>query len=233
MSHSYPRVTPRYEPTNILDAAERRCQGGNRITCARLLIVHDEADRRLELRAMVEALSHQVIGDAGDPESARRLARQLRPDLVLLPTSLGGAEGFATAETISREAELPVFILSDSYDPVLLQRAREVGCAGFLVRPFTQTALDVALWMALDHHAERQSLRNELLDLKEKLEARKLINRAKAILMERHGLTEPEAFHRLQSQSMNTATPMKALAEAIILSARVMGEDPKRRRPTA
>jgi len=151
---------------------------------------------------------------------------------VLLSTSLGSDDSFEAARAIRRGLDLPVFFLSPSYDGALLDRAREVGCDGFLVRPFTDVALDIALWMALDRHAERQSLRQDLEELKEKLEARKLINRAKAILMERYGLTEPEAFHRLQVQSMNTAKPMKALAEAIILSARVL-EDGKKRRPTA
>ena len=233
MDHTSPRVSLIPERTTPLDTVRRHCQGADRISSARLVIVHGEADRRLELRAALEELGHQVIGEAGDAESARRLARQLRPDLLLLPTSLGNEDSLAAAEAMRRESDLPVFFLSDSYTPALLERAREAGCAGFLVQPFTQAALDAALWMALDRHAERQALQCELLELKEKLEARKLINRAKAILMDRHGLTEPEAFHRLQSQSMNTATPMKALAEAIILSARVMGEDPKRRRPTA
>jgi AmiR/NasT family two-component response regulator len=203
------------------------------MTSARLVLTHDEPKTRLDLRSMLEASSHQVVAEAGDADTVRQLARHLRPDLVLLPTSLGGGESFAAAEAIRSELDLPVFFLSDSYDPILLERAREVGCAGFLVRPFTSVALDIAVWLALDRHAERRSLQRDLAELKEKLEARKLINRAKAILMERHGLSEPEAFHRLQSQSMNTATPMKALAEAIILSARVMGEDPKRRRPIA
>jgi response regulator NasT len=203
------------------------------MTSARLLIVDGDPARRHELRAMLEPDGHQVIGEAVDAETACRLARQLQVDLILLSTSLAGEPGFPIAESIHREMDLPCVFLSDSDDPALFERAREVGCAGYLVRPFTGTALNIALRIALDHHAERQSLRRELAELKEKLEARKLINRAKAILMERHGLSEPEAFHRLQSQSMNTATPMKALAEAIILSARVMGEDPKRRRPTA
>jgi response regulator NasT len=174
-----------------------------------------------------------VLGEGGDAETTRRLARQLRPDLVLLPASPEGEESFAAAEAIRSELDLPVFFLSDSFDRTLLDRARQAGCDGFLARPFTDVAFDIAIWMALDRHAERQSLQRDLADLKEKLEARKLINRAKAILMEQHGLSEPEAFHRLQSQSMNTATPMKALAEAIILSARILGDDPKRRRPTA
>ena len=151
---------------------------------------------------------------------------------MLLSTSLGPDDSFEAARAIRRGLDLPVFFLSSSYDAAFLDRAREVGCDGFLVRPFTDVALDIALWMALDRHAERQSLRQDLEELKEKLEARKLINRAKAILMERHGLSEPEAFHRLQTQSMNTAKPMKALAEAIILSARIL-EDDKKRRPTA
>jgi two-component system, response regulator PdtaR len=199
---------------------------------ARLVIAVLEPEVRLELRAMLEALSHQVVGEAEDTETAWRLARRLRPDLVLLSTSLGSDDSFEAARAIRTGLDLPVFFLSPSYDATLLDRAREVGCDGFLVRPFTDVALDIALWMALDRHAERQSLRQDLEELKEKLEARKLINRAKAILMERYGLTEPEAFHRLQTQSMNSAKPMKALAEAIILSARVL-EDNKKRRPTA
>jgi AmiR/NasT family two-component response regulator len=232
MSYSQPHVTPSHEPATLRDAARWRCQGGDAGTTARLVIVHASPEQRLAWRALLEALSHQVIGEAGDLESARRLAWQLRPDLVLLPAALGDEDGFAAAEAIRRDAELPVFFLSESADPALLDRARAAGCAGFLAQPFTEAALGIALRMALDRHAEAQALRRELADLKEKLEARKLINRAKAILMERHGLSEPEAFRHLQSQSMNTATPMKALAEAIILSARVMGDDPKRR-PTA
>lgn len=233
MDHSSPHVTPVAERATPPEAARRHCQGADRISSARLVIVHEEADRRHELRAALEALGHQVIGEAGDAESGRRLVRQLRPDLFLLPPSLGNVDSFTAAAAIRRESGVPVFFLSNSDSRALLERAREAGCAGFLVQPCTQAALDAALWMALDREAERQSLQRELAELKEKLEARKLINRAKAILMERHGLTEPEAFHRLQSQSMNTATPMKALAEAIILSARVMGEDSKRRRPAA
>src|SRR5438046_2958355 len=144
MNHSYPRVTARYEQPTAPDTAIRRCQGGERLTSARLLTVHDEAEKRLELRAMLEALSHQVVAEAGDLETARRLARQLRPDLILLPTALREEDSFAAAEAISREADLPVFFLSDSGDPTHLERAREVGCAGFLVQPFTGVALNVA-----------------------------------------------------------------------------------------
>ena len=199
---------------------------------ARLVVAVAEPETRRELRAMLEALSHHVVGEAADADSAWRMARRMRPDLVLLSTELGADDSFEAAQAIRAGLDLPVFFLSASYDAPLLDRARAAGCDGFLVRPFTDVALDIALWMALDRHAERRSLRRDLDELKEKLEARKLINRAKAILMERHGLREPEAFHRLQTQSMNTAKPMKALAEAIILSARVLDEDPKGQRPT-
>jgi response regulator NasT len=202
------------------------------MTAARVVIALEKAEARRQLRCTLETLRHQVVGEAGDADTAWRLARQFRPDLVLLSTSLGAGDSFEAAEAIRSGFDLPIFFLSNSYDPVLLDRARQVGCAGFLVAPFTDVALDIALWMALDRHAERQSLRRDLEELKEKLEARKLINRAKAILMEQHGLTEPEAFRRLQAQSMNTAKPMKALAEAIILSARVLEDRPKPRQTT-
>ena len=94
---------------------------------------------------------------------------------MLLSTSLGSDDSFEAARAIRRGLDLLVFFLSPSYDAAFLDRAREVGCDGFLVRPFTDVALDIALWMALDRHAERQSLRQDLEELKEKLEARKLI----------------------------------------------------------
>src|SRR4051812_13137643 len=100
MDHTSPRVPLSFERTTLPDAARRHCQGTDRISSARLVIVHAEADRRLELRAAVETLGHQVIGEAGDAESARRLTRQLRPDLLLLPTSLGEEDTFAIAGAI-------------------------------------------------------------------------------------------------------------------------------------
>src|SRR2546423_15426755 len=105
MNHSYPRVTARYEQTTAPDAATRCCQGGERLPSARLRIVHDAAEKRLELRAALEAMSHQVVPEAGDAETARRLARQLRPDLILLPTSLREQDSFAAAEAIRRESD--------------------------------------------------------------------------------------------------------------------------------
>src|ERR1700732_1570119 len=120
----------------------RRPEGGPLLTSARLVIGHDEPRARLELRSLLEARSHEVVGEAGDAESMRRLARQLQPDLVLLPPSLGEEESFATAEAIRAELDLPVFFLSETYDPTLLERAREAGCAGFLARPFTDAALE-------------------------------------------------------------------------------------------
>jgi two-component system, response regulator PdtaR len=198
---------------------------------ARLVIAHEEAS--VELRPTLESFGHRVVGEAVDAAAARTLARQLRPDLVLLATAPGDEESFEVAEALGLELDLPVFFLSRAYDAILLERATAAGRVGFMVEPFTDVALHIALRMALDRHTERQSLRRDLEEVREKLEARKLINRAKAILMERHGLSEPEAFQRLQTQSMKTATPMKTLAEAIILSARVLGEETKRRRATA
>ncbi len=199
------------------------------MTTARLIIALEIPEARLQLRARLEAFGHQVIGETGSADGVWRLASRLRPDAVLLEITMGEDDSFEAAEAIRAAVDIPVFFLSKTYDPDLLERARRVGCAGFLVGPFIDVALDIALLMALDRHRERQGLQRELADLKEKLEARKLINRAKAILMERHGLSEPEAFRRLQVQSMSTATPMKALAEAVILSSQVLDGESKRR----
>jgi response regulator NasT len=199
------------------------------MTSARLVIALDPPEVRLQMRLMLEALNHQIVAEAGDAATGWRLARHLQSDLLLLDISLDDAKGFERAEGLRTAASPPILFASESAAPALLDRARRAGCAGFLLLPCTAEALEVAVCMALDRHAERAALQRELSLLKEKLEARKLINRAKAILMERHGLSEPEAFRRLQTQSMSTATPMKALAEAIILSSQVLEGEAKRR----
>jgi two-component system, response regulator PdtaR len=200
---------------------------------ARVVIALEEPERRLELRSALEALGYRIVGEASDTESAWHLTRRLQPDLTLLETSPEDGASIEAAEAIRTAVEVPVVFVSRCYDAGLLDRAREAGAAGFVMSPFTEATLDVALCMALDRRLERQALQRELVTLKEKLEARKLINRAKAILMEQHGLSEPEAFRRLQVQSMSTATPMKALAEAIILSSQVMDTGRKHGGPTA
>jgi AmiR/NasT family two-component response regulator len=195
---------------------------------ARVVIGIGEVETRGQLRSALEALGYQVVGEAGDVESAWHLTRRLEPELALLEAPAASSTGFEAAEAIRAGTGALVMFISEAYEPALLDRAREVGAAGFLVAPFDEAALDVALCLALDRRTERQALRRELELMKDRLEARKLINRAKAILMERHGLSEPEAFRRLQTQSMSTATPMKALAEAVILSSQVMDGIQKR-----
>jgi two-component system, response regulator PdtaR len=200
---------------------------------ARLVIAMESPEAQLRLRSALQSLGYAVVGEAGDAESAWHLARRLQPELVLLQASTVDSAGFEAAEAIHSATDALVLIVCEAYDAALLDRAREAGAAGLLAEPITEASVDIALAMALDRRAERQALRRELEVMKEKLEARKLINRAKAILMERHGLTEPEAFRRLQTQSMTTATPMKALAEAVILSSQVLDGGRKPHRPAA
>jgi two-component system, response regulator PdtaR len=197
---------------------------------SRVVIALEEPDLCLQIRAALEALGGSVVGEVGDAESGWHMARRLQPDAVFLDASTPSLEA---AEAIRSATEAVVLFVSAVYDRALLDQTRKAGGVGFLVQPVSEAALSVALALALDRRAERQALQCELTELKEKLEARKLINRAKAILMERHGLTEPEAFRRLQVQSMSTATPMKALAEAVILSSQVMAASEKPRRPAA
>jgi response regulator NasT len=198
-----------------------------------VVIALEAPEARLQIRAALEALDGSVVGEAGDAESAWHMARRLQPDAVFLDTSTTGSAGFEAAEAIRAATEAVVLFVSDQYDPALFDQARATGGTGFLVRPVSEAAVSIALALALDRRSERLALQRELAELKEKLEARKLINRAKAILMERHGLSEPEAFRRLQVQSMSTATPMKTLAEAVILSSQVMAGEEKPRSPTA
>jgi AmiR/NasT family two-component response regulator len=184
----------------------------------RILIAVADAAAGRRVRDAITDSGHRVMGETSDADAAWRLAQRLRPDLVLLDVGLPDA--FEAAEAIRTALDLPLLCLGA--EPSDFPPAREAGADGFLVAPFTTAALQIALQLALDRHTERVRLRLERDALRDKLEARKLIERAKAILMDRHGISEPEAFRRLQSHSMATATSMRAIAEAVILGTRAL-----------
>jgi two-component system, response regulator PdtaR len=184
----------------------------------RIVIADDESLIRLDLREMLTELGYDVVGEAGDGRNALDLARKLRPDLVIMDIKMPGVDGIAAAEELTREKIAPVVLLTAYSDQGLVERAKDAGVVGYVVKPFRQTELLPVIELSIARFDEFRSLEREVGDLKEALETRKLVERAKGILMETHGLRESEAFHRIRKTSMDTRKSMKEVAEAVLLA---------------
>lgn len=187
----------------------------------RIIIADDESLIRMDLREMLTNLGYLVVGEVGDGRSAVNLARELRPDIVIMDIKMPDMDGIEAARILTEERIAPVLLLSAYSQQELVQRAREAGVAGYLVKPFRESDLAPAIEVALARFSEFRTLEREVGDLKEALETRKLVERAKGILMDTQGLSEAEAFRRIQKMSMDNRKPMKAVAEAIILAHQV------------
>ncbi len=184
----------------------------------RIIIADDESIIRMDLKEMLTNLGYLVIGEAGDGRSAVNLARELRPDLVIMDIKMPDMDGIEAARILTEEEIAPVILLTAYSQKELIEGAKEAGVVAYLVKPFRESDLAPAIEVALARFREFQNLKKEVGDLKEALETRKLVERAKGILMDTQGLTEAEAFRRIQKMSMNTRKPMKEVAEAIILA---------------
>jgi response regulator NasT len=186
----------------------------------RVIIADDESIIRMDLREMLTNLGYLVIGEVGDGRSAVNLARELRPDIVVMDIKFEGEEfdGIDAARTLTEEEIAPVLLLTAYSQRELVVRAREAGVVGYLVKPFREADLVPAIEVALARFAEFQAVEKQVGDLEEALETRKFVDRAKGILMDSQNLTEAEAFRRIQKMSMNTRKPMKDVAEAVILA---------------
>ena len=184
----------------------------------RIIIADDESLIRLDLREMLTHLGYDVIGEAGDGRSALELARRLLPDLVIMDIKMPEVDGIAAAEELTRAKIAPVVLLTAYSDQGLVERAKEAGVVGYVVKPFRETELMPVIELCLARFAEFRSLESELGSLKEALEARKVIERAKGVLMEVHGLRESEAFHRIRKTSMDARKSMREVADAILLT---------------
>ena len=187
-------------------------------TAPRIVIADDEPLIRLDLREMLTELGYDVVGEAGDGQAALELARKLLPDLVIMDIRMPGVDGIAAAEELTREKIAPVVLLTAYSDQGLVERAKDAGVVGYVVKPFRQTELLPVIELSIARFDEFRSLEREVGDLKEALETRKLVERAKGILMETHGLRESEAFHRIRKTSMDARKSMKEVAEAVLLA---------------
>src|SRR6187397_545427 len=194
----------------------------------RVVIAEDEALIRMDLAEMLGEEGYDVVGQAGDGQRAIELARELRPDLVILDVKMPVLDGITAAEHIAGGRIAPVVILTAFSQRELVDRARDAGAMAYLVKPFTKADLVPAIEMAVSRFAEIRSLDTEIGTLRERLEVRKLLDRAKGLLQTEHGLTEPEAFRWIQKTSMDRRLTMRTVAEAVIEgSMRIPAETPQ------
>jgi response regulator NasT len=182
----------------------------------RVLVAEDEALIRMDLVEMLEEDGYVVVGQAGDGESAVRLATELRPDLVILDVKMPVLDGLSAAEQVVAARIAPVVILTAFSQRDLVERAREAGVMAYLVKPFQRKDLLPAIEMAVSRFAELVALEKEVGDLSGRLEARKLVDRAKAVLQTERGMTEPEAFRYVQRRSMDERRSMRAIAQEVL-----------------
>ena len=180
------------------------------------MIAEDEALIRMDLKEMLEEEGYAVVAEAGDGESAVERVAALRPDLAILDIKMPVLDGISAAERIAAERLAPVLILTAFSQRELVERARDAGAMAYLVKPFTKADLVPAVEMAVSRYAEIRALDAEIGSLRERLEVRKLLDRAKGLLQSEHGLSEPEAFRWIQKTSMDRRLTMRKVAEAVI-----------------
>ncbi|MFF4772418.1 ANTAR domain-containing response regulator [Microtetraspora fusca] len=185
-------------------------------TQRRVVIAEDEALIRLDLKEMLEEDGYAVVGEAGDGETAVKKAIELRPDLVILDVKMPVLDGISAAERIVSERIAPCLILTAFSQRDLVERARDAGAMAYLVKPFTKGDLIPAIEMAVSRHEEIAALEKEVSGLSERLETRKLVERAKGLLMAQHGWTEPQAFRWIQKASMDRRLSMRQVAQIVV-----------------
>lgn len=184
----------------------------------RVLIADDDPIIRLDLKQMLESLGHTIVAEAEDGRQAVDQARSTKPDVCVLDVKMPNMDGIDAADTITDEGISPVILLTAYSDQELIDRAKDAGVFGYLVKPFKPSDLSPAIEVAHARFESTAQLRKEVNSLGERLEARKAIEKAKGLLMQQHGLTEADAYRRIQTQAMNSRKSMKELAEAIILA---------------
>ncbi len=184
----------------------------------RVLIADDDSIIRLDLKQMLENLDYDVVAEAGDGQQAVQLARETNPDICILDVKMPVMDGIDAVCILTEENIAPAILLTAYSDRDLVSRAKDAGVFAYLVKPFKPSDLPPAIEVARSRYEQNLTLNNEVQTLQDRLEARKLVDRAKGILMEEHKITEAEAYRRIQLQSMNLRKTMKEVAEAIIMA---------------
>ena len=187
----------------------------------RVVIADDESIIRLDLRETLQRLGHEVAAEAGDGRTALDLVRQHRPDLVVLDVKMPELDGIDAASEIAGAKIAPVLLLTAYSQQDLVRRAMEAGVFAYVVKPFTESDLRPAIGIARARFQEYEEISRQAQSLAEALETRKLVERAKGILMDRQGMSEQEAFRKIQQQSMSTRKSMREIAEAILIASEI------------
>jgi AmiR/NasT family two-component response regulator len=182
----------------------------------RVVLAEDEALIRLDLKEMLEEEGYEVVGEAGDGDAAVRLAREERPDLVILDVKMPGLDGLSAAERIADERLAPVLVLTAFSQQDLVQRAAAARAMGYLVKPFQKTDVVPAIELAVSRHRELTALEDEVTDLEERLETRTLVDRARGRLMDQYGMAEADAFRFLQKTAMDRRLRLAEVARRVL-----------------
>ncbi|HYO33277.1 MAG TPA: response regulator [Nocardioidaceae bacterium] len=197
----------------------------------RVVVAEDEALIRLDLAEMLAEEGYEVVGQAADGETAVRLVEELRPDLVVMDVKMPKIDGITAASRIAAQRIAPVVMLTAFSQRDLVDRAREAGAMAYVVKPFGKADLVPAIEMARSRFAELRQLEREVGDLTDRLEARKLVDRAKSTIQQELGVSEPEAFRWIQKTSMDLRLSMRQVAEGVITSGLGTGSKPTAETP--
>lgn len=182
----------------------------------RILIADNESIIRMDLKELLEEAGHEVIGEAADGLKAVELTRKLKPDLVIMDIKMPEMDGIAAAKMISNDKLAPVLLLTAYSQKEIVEKAKDSGVLAYLVKPVKESNLFPAMEIALSRFKEYMEIEQELLDLRNSLETRKILDRAKGMLMDAYNLSEQEAFRRIQQYSMAKRKSIREVAEAII-----------------
>ena len=188
----------------------------------RVLIAEDEALIRMDLREMLEEDGHEIVAEARDGAEAIEFARSLGPDIVFMDINMPGVSGIEAAEVLGAERVAPVVMVTAFSQASYVEQAAAAGAMAYVVKPFTRTDVLPAMALATARFAEASALAAEVDDLGERLETRKTVDRAKGILMKR-GMSEPDAFKRLQKLAMDKRKTLREIAEAVIIASEAEG----------
>jgi two-component system, response regulator PdtaR len=184
----------------------------------RIILAEDDSVIRMDLKEELQRQGYLVVGEVGDGESAVNLTRELRPDLVVMDIRMPEMDGITAAEMLTREKLAPVVLLTAFSDEELIERARNAGVVHYVTKPWRDRDLKPAIEIALSRFGEFREMEGRVKDLEDHLATRKVVEKAKGVLMQKHGITEQEAFRRIQKASMNNRKSMKDVAEAILLA---------------
>jgi two-component system, response regulator PdtaR len=198
-------------------------KGGSVAAATRILIAEDNDLVSLTLEEQLKGLGYEVVGIARTGTEAVSLAVRLKPDLIMMDIRMPEMEGTEAASRIRDQMSVPIIMLTAYADREMIKRAEAAGALAYLVKPVSENELPPAINIALARHREMQALRNKVDELEDSLEARKLIERAKGILMQRLGLSERDAYEKLRQRARDKRAKMKDIAQAIIEAEELLG----------